>query len=227
MMAPHDLRDYLFDELTAEQRTEVETYLETSPEAREELDGLRLTRKALLSVPDEEIPRRIAFVSDKVFEPSWAARVWRELWAGAPRVGFGMAAVIVAFFGGLWLAQPTLTVDGAGWQVAFGGPAQAVEAVAEPLPESGSGGEPGLTQEQVQAVVAEVVARYGAESEARLRGDLAVLVSKQGSESDARLQAAVNGLRGEAEQAWWLLKTKIDSITYTTSAEMRPAGLPR
>ena len=230
MMAPHDLRDYLFDELTAEQRTEVETYLETSPEAREELDGLRLTQKALLSVPDEEIPRRIAFVSDKVFEPSWAARVWRELWAGAPRVGFGMAAVIVAVFGGLWLVQPTLTVDGDGWQVAFGGSAQ---AVAEPLPESGSGSElslteePSLTQEQVQAVVAEVVARYGAKSEARLRGDLAVLVSKQGSESNARLQAAVDGLRGETEQAWRLLKTDIQSITYTTSAEMRPAGLPR
>ncbi len=223
MKAPHDLRDYLFDELTPEQRTEVETYLETSPEAREELDGLRLTHKALLSVPDEEIPRRIAFVSDKVFEPSRAMRLWRELWAGAPRVGFGMAAVIVAFFGGLWLVQPTLTVDSDGWQVAFGQP----QAVVEPLPENRSGDESGLTQEQVRAVVAEVVERYNSESEARLRADLAVLVSKQGSESNARLQAAVNEVRGEADQAWWLLKNRIDRFTYNTSAEMRPAGLPR
>ena len=195
-MAPHDLRDYLFDELTPEQRAEVQAYLDTSAEAREELERLQLTHKALLSVPDEEIPRRIAFVSDKVFEPSWAMRLWRELWAGAPRVGFGMAAVIVAFFGGLWLVQPTLTVDSGGWRVALGQPEQA--AVESP-PESTRAVEPNLTEEQVRAVVAEVVARYGTENEARLRRDLAVLVSKQDSESDARLQTAVDGLRGEAE----------------------------
>ncbi len=223
-MAPHDLRDYLFDELKPEQRAEVETYLETSPEAREELDGLRLTQKALLSIPDQEVPRRIAFVSDKVFEPSWAMRLWRELLAGAPRAGFSMAAVIVAFFGGLWLVQPTLTVDSDGWQLAFGRPEP---AVVEPSPEIRGGDEPSLTEEQVRAVVAEVVDRYGTESEARLREDMATLVSKQGSESDARLRAAVNGLRGETEQAWRLLKTDIQSITYTTSAEMRPVGLPR
>ena len=221
-MAPHDLRDYLFDELPPEQRAEVETYLDTSAEAREELERLQLTHKALLSLSDEEIPRRIGFVSDKVFEPSWAMRLWRELWAGAPRVGFGMAAVIVAFFGGLWLVQPTLTVDSGGWRVAFGQPRQ---ALAEPPPEIRA--EPSLTEEQVRAVVAEVVARYGTESESQLRRDLAALVSKQGSESDARLQAAVDGLRGEAEQAWRLMKTEIQSITYTTSAQMRPVGLPR
>ena len=223
-MAPHDLRDYLFDELTPEQRAEVQAYLDTSAEAREELERLQLTHKALLSLSDEEIPRRIAFVSDKVFEPSWAMRLWRELWAGAPRVGFGMAAVIVAFFGGLWLVQPTLTVDSGGWQVAFGQPEQ---AVVQPPPESTRAAEPSLTEEQVRAVVAEVVGRYGTESEARLRRDLAALVSMQGSESDARLQAAVDGLRGETEQAWRLLKTEIQSITYTTSAQMRPVGLPR
>ena len=54
---PHDLRDYLFDELNAAERAEVEAHLSASPEAREELDRLRVTQQALLSVPDEEIPR--------------------------------------------------------------------------------------------------------------------------------------------------------------------------
>ena len=223
-MAPHDLRDYLFDELTPEQRAEVEEYLETSPEARDELEALRLTQKALLSVPDEEIPRRIAFVSDKVFEPSRAMRLWRELWAGAPRLRFGMAAVIIAFFGGLWAVQPTITAGSDGWQVAFGQPEK---VAAEPAPESRERAEPSLTAEQVRAVVAEVVARYGTESETRLRQEMALLVSRQSSESDVRLHAAVDGLRGEADQAWRILKTKIDQITYTTSAEMRPVELPR
>ena len=33
--------------------------------------GCNLTQTALLSLADEEIPQRIAFVSDKVFEPRW------------------------------------------------------------------------------------------------------------------------------------------------------------
>ena len=37
---------------------------------REELDRLQLTEAALFSLRDEEIPQRIAFVSDKIFEPS-------------------------------------------------------------------------------------------------------------------------------------------------------------
>lgn len=44
----------------------------------EEHDRLANTIAALRAVPDEEPPRRIAFVSDKVFEPRWWQRfpVW-------------------------------------------------------------------------------------------------------------------------------------------------------
>ena len=45
-MAPHDLRDYLFDELTPEQRAEVQAYLDTSAEAREELERLGIESPA-------------------------------------------------------------------------------------------------------------------------------------------------------------------------------------
>ncbi len=46
-----------------------------SPEEKERLD---FTLSALRSVPDQEIPQRISFVSDKVFEPKWWQRfpVW-------------------------------------------------------------------------------------------------------------------------------------------------------
>jgi len=59
---------------------------------REELARLRVTHAALLSVRDEEVPRRIAFVSDKVFEPTW----WQRLWRSAPRLGFASAAMLSA-----------------------------------------------------------------------------------------------------------------------------------
>jgi hypothetical protein len=47
---------------------------------------------ALDSLREEEPPRRIAFVSDTVFEPRW----WRALWQSGPRLGFASAAMLAA-----------------------------------------------------------------------------------------------------------------------------------
>lgn len=87
--SPFDLRDFLFDELPAAGRRQVEAHLAGCAGCREELERLRLTTAALQSVPAEEIPRRIAFVSDKVFEPRW----W-QLWRLAPRLAFASALMV-------------------------------------------------------------------------------------------------------------------------------------
>ena len=136
--APHDLRDYLFDELSSQERTEVEAFLSTSAEAREELDRLRTMQQALRSAPDEEMPRRIGFISDKVFEPSRARRWWLGFWDVAPRFGFSMAAVLLVLFAGIWVVQPTITADSDGWRIAVGGsstsltdPTRSISAVDE------------------------------------------------------------------------------------------------
>ena len=63
---------------------------------REELDRLRLTEAALFSLRDEEIPQRIAFVSDKVFEPSPWRRWWAAFWGSSARLGFASAAMLSA-----------------------------------------------------------------------------------------------------------------------------------
>jgi len=68
----------------------METHLAACSPCREELEAFGLTRSALLSVHDEEPPRRIAFVSDKVFEPSW----WQRL--SASKLGFASAAMLSA-----------------------------------------------------------------------------------------------------------------------------------
>ena len=44
---------------------------------------MRLTLDALSTLREEEAPRRIAFVSDKVFEPRWWQRIWSPTFAGA------------------------------------------------------------------------------------------------------------------------------------------------
>lgn len=136
--APHDLRDYLFDELSSQERAEMEAFLSTSAEAREELDRLRTMQQALRSAPDEEMPRRIGFISDKVFEPSRARRWWLGFWDVAPRFGFSMAAVLLVLFAGIWVVQPTITADSDGWRIAVGGsstsltdPTRSISAVDE------------------------------------------------------------------------------------------------
>ena len=199
---PHDLRDYLLDELDEPQRAEVESYLDVSPEAREELERFKLTHAALVSVPDEEIPRRVAFVSDKVFEPSPAKRIWREIWAGAPRLAFGLAAVVLAVFVGLSAAQPTITVDDQGWRVAFGAPPEARTATPQPA---------SLTAEQARALFLEVAAQRDDGLREELRQIIAERMDQEAAARKAQMQH-VTDLSGEAYQ---FLSNRIEDINNT------------
>ena len=70
-----DWKAYALGELSATDRRAAESHAATCPACREELATLRLTLDAMSTLRDEEIPRRIAFVSDQVFEPRW----WRQL----------------------------------------------------------------------------------------------------------------------------------------------------
>ena len=92
--SPFDLKDYFLQELGAPDRREVEKHLGACAGCREELERLRLTEAALRSVADEEIPRGIAFVSDKVFEPSPLRRWWQAFWASSARLAFVSAAML-------------------------------------------------------------------------------------------------------------------------------------
>jgi anti-sigma factor RsiW len=94
--SPYDLRDYLFEELTPGPHAEVRAHLKTCEPCTAELQALRATQTALLSVREEEIPQRIGFVSDKVFEPSPIRRWFAGFWTSAARLGFLSAAMLSA-----------------------------------------------------------------------------------------------------------------------------------
>jgi anti-sigma factor RsiW len=85
-----DLKGFSLNELELDGRQIVEEHLQVCPNCREELERLSVTRTALASLREEEPPRRIAFVSDKVLEPS----IWRRFWDSAPRLGFASAAML-------------------------------------------------------------------------------------------------------------------------------------
>jgi anti-sigma factor RsiW len=129
------LRDYAFDELPAAERPAIEQHIRQCSECALELDRLQMTSAALRVIPDREIPQRIAFVSDKVFEPSWFARFWNS---GA-RLGFASACLLAI----------ALVVSA--WHLA--GPAQpAVQVPA--VVQSAS-----VSQAQIDAAVAKAVAQ--------------------------------------------------------------------
>jgi len=86
------LRDYAFDELPADERRAMEQHLAACGGCALELDQLRLTTAALHTLPDREIPQRIAFVSDRVFKPS----AFRRFWNSGARLGFASACVVAA-----------------------------------------------------------------------------------------------------------------------------------
>jgi anti-sigma factor RsiW len=93
------LRDYAFDELPAGERAGIERHIHECEQCTLELDQLRMTAAALRVLPDREIPQRIAFISDKIFEPHWFARFWNS---GA-RLGFASACVMaVALLVSAW-----------------------------------------------------------------------------------------------------------------------------
>jgi len=114
--SPFDLRDYFFGELPEEHRRRVDLHTKSCAVCREELTQLRSTQTALLSLADEEIPQRIGFVSDRVYEPSLLMRWWRTFWGSAPRLGFASAAMLSAIIVSATqrpapLPQPAATVD--------------------------------------------------------------------------------------------------------------------
>src|SRR5579864_5282444 len=83
-----DWKGYALGELSKSDRARAEAHAAGCASCREELAATRLTLDALSTLHEEEVPRRIAFVSDKVFEPRW--------WQSFLRPSFAAGAVIAA-----------------------------------------------------------------------------------------------------------------------------------
>jgi len=90
-----DWKGYALGELAKDASAEAEAHAATCQNCREELAATRLTLDALSTLHEEEVPRRIAFVSDKVFEPRWWQRFWNPTFAAACVVA---AAILVHGF---------------------------------------------------------------------------------------------------------------------------------
>ena len=114
----YDWKAYALGEVDPGDRHQAEAHAATCPNCREELATLRLTLDALSTLREEEIPRRIAFVSDKVFEPSPVRRFLRDFWGSAARLGFASAlALAIAAVSFAWYRPAAVSDDQVARQV--------------------------------------------------------------------------------------------------------------
>jgi len=188
--SPYDLKDYFLGELSEAERQQVQEHAQECRACREELDRLRLTQAALRALPEEEPPRRIAFVSDKVFAPGW----WQRFWQSGSRLGFASAAMLsIAILGHALLRPPAVAPPGPPGSVAI--EARISAEVAKQL-------EP-------------VLARAIAESEARQAKQMIRLVAEAGQRMDFDRRAD----RVAFEEAFSVLQKKLN-VMYTASANL-------
>jgi len=87
-----DWKAYVLRELGQDAHRQAEAHLATCSTCHEEVATLRLTLDTLSTLREEEMPRRIAFVSDKVFEPRWWQRVFSPTFAAGALVA---AAILI------------------------------------------------------------------------------------------------------------------------------------
>src|SRR5664280_2074744 len=174
--SPFDLKDYFLQELPSTQRVQVEAHVKSCLTCREELERLQLTGAALFSLRDEEIPQRIAFLSDQVFEPSPLRRWLSGFWCSTARLGFASALVLSAsiFFAAI---RPGPIVDR---------PAARTVAAVSPSPQE--------IQQQIRQAVSQAVA----EVEARQEENNRQLVAEFSQRSDAELRS-VRWMVGELD----------------------------
>lgn len=92
-----DWKAYALGELGSADRRQAETHAESCSACREELAMLRLTLDSLSTLREEEVPRRIAFVSDPVFEPKW----WQRLLGNPMFAAAGLLAVAIVAHGAM------------------------------------------------------------------------------------------------------------------------------
>jgi len=114
--------DYLYEEITEEQKANLESYLQEHPQLEKELDQLRETRTLLQKMPEVDPAKKLL-----VMEPRNRSfsQWWHEAVTLFPKSLFGKAAlaaaacVIMLFIVGS-LAKLHVETSGRGWSISMG-----------------------------------------------------------------------------------------------------------
>lgn len=104
-----DLMDYLYDEISQEKKAQIDDYIKSHPEVKEELQGLESTRMAMAEWSDDEVPESAPFMMPQT-NSEWL--YWRKYIA--------VAATIILIITAGWISGLSIQYNENGLQVAFG-----------------------------------------------------------------------------------------------------------
>tara|TARA_R100000005_G_C4995353_1_gene202249 strand:- start:1659 stop:2432 length:774 start_codon:yes stop_codon:yes gene_type:complete len=103
-----DLMDYLYDEISLEKKAQIDDYIKSHPEVKEELQALEATRIVMADLNDEE-PESIPFIMPQT-NSEWL--YWRKYVA--------IAATILLIITAGWASGFSIQYNDDGLQMAFG-----------------------------------------------------------------------------------------------------------
>ena len=186
-----DLKAFSLGEATAAEKRQVELHVKSCGACREELSRLELTFASLGALRDEEIPKRIAFVSDKVFEPSW----WQRIWSSGPQLGFASAGMLAA-------------------ALVFHAVYPSKAATAQPqMAAVQTANAPALTEEQIQKRIDDAVFKAVAQVEERQSKRTAELLAA----SDKRHELDRQGLLVAVEEQSSIMQRRFNQLLKNTA----------
>ncbi len=99
-----DVKAYAVGEMNESDKRAAAAHVAGCDACREELAGIQSSLTSLAMLRDEDPPRRIAFVSDKVFEPTWWQRL-NPMFASACVLA---AAIVIHGFAAPPAVDPTV-----------------------------------------------------------------------------------------------------------------------
>ncbi len=225
------LMDLALAEAGPVERKQVQEHLQVCDACRAQLTDLDLARKLLVQgLPQEEVPRRIAFVGASQEAGLFGGSgFWRRAFA----VPVGVAAAVALLVGALALARVRVVLEQERWEIAFGASQQraapatgsASAGLASPTTGSASAGpvSAGLTREQVAGLVDAAVHQ----SEVRQQAEAEALIGTAAAQLERRQRAAFASL---AEQMRYFERTQTifykDADRNRLALEMVASRLP-
>lgn len=188
--------DYLYDEITEEDKQKLELYLSTQPKLQEELRQLQQTRNLLQQAPAPDAIQKLLIVEPKrrTFEQWWqeAKNLLPHSLIG--KTGFALAAAVALFFFIGSAAKLNVSFTDQGTSVSFG----SAPVINE-----------GLSQQQAQALLQQIRAENAAMLE-----NYAQNVARQNKE---QLQQVVQYFEQQRFRDLQLIDQNLDQVQQANS----------
>jgi hypothetical protein len=190
---------YLYDEAGAGERAEFERHLRECAACRDELQAFKGVRRELRAW---EVPFTPPI---EVTVPRGVREVLQELFSALPgwfKISTGLAATAAAALVIFALAGTRLSIGSGGVSAEFGRET-AWQTTPPPTPTKqpeGASAEQSLSRAEVEAMIAEAVARAEAQADQKTQAQLASLEARLSAAHRAELVAAISRLRGEHQK---------------------------